>query len=99
MILPPHTAKPDPWQASWIGLNASTTANRLPLSLFRKEVVLDDAAAQVTAWISADVHYRLYINGRLVSRRVRRISGMTTHGNALTPTRFQRSSGFMTAAT
>ena len=59
------TQKPHPWQASWIwtpGLAGDQTA------MFRKEITLDDVPAQVSAWMTADSVYRLYINGRLVSR-------------------------------
>ena len=35
---------------------------------FRKEITLDTKPTRVSAWLSADVFYRLYINGRLVSR-------------------------------
>jgi hypothetical protein len=57
--------KPDPWQAKWIWMpdkGGSTTA------MFRKEITLDEVPAQVAAWMTADSVYRLYINGRLVSR-------------------------------
>ena len=57
--------KPDPWQARWIwmpGAANSTTA------MFRKEITLDERPSQVLAWMTADAKYRLYINGRLVSR-------------------------------
>ena len=36
--------------------------------MFRKEVTLAEAPRQVKAWLTADMKYRLYINGRLVSR-------------------------------
>ena len=57
--------KPDPWQAKWIWMpneDGSKTA------MFRKEITLDEVPAQVSAWMTADAKYRLYINGRLVSR-------------------------------
>ena len=57
--------KPDPWQAKWIWMpneDGSKTA------MFRKEITLDELPAQVSAWMTADAKYRLYINGRLVSR-------------------------------
>ena len=36
--------------------------------MFRKEIVLTDSPRSVKAWLSADMKYRLYVNGRLVSR-------------------------------
>ncbi len=57
--------KPDPWQAKWIWMpenGGSTTA------MFRKEITLDELPANVSAWMTADSIYRLYINGWLVSR-------------------------------
>ena len=36
--------------------------------MFRKEITLAEAPRQVKAWLTADVKYRLYVNGRLVSR-------------------------------
>ena len=50
--------KPTPWQAQWISGSG----------WFRKEITLADAPQQVAAWLTADNHYELYINGRLVSR-------------------------------
>ena len=35
---------------------------------FRKEITLAEAPRQVKAWLTADAKYRLYVNGRLVSR-------------------------------
>ncbi len=57
-------AKPTPWQAEWIW-PAGTAPER---GWFRKEITLDAAPKQVSAWLSADVKYRLWINGKLVSR-------------------------------
>ncbi len=57
--------KPTPWKALWIGPDAGASA---AVCLFRKEAVFDAAPTKVTAWLSADCKYRLYINGRLVSR-------------------------------
>jgi lysophospholipase L1-like esterase len=57
--------KPSPWQASWIWLDAE----RSPVvAMFRKEVTLAETPARVAAWLTADMKYRLYVNGRLVSR-------------------------------
>ena len=56
--------KPSPWQASWIWLSGDAPNT----GVFRKEVILTDAPKQVSAWLTADVKYRLWINGRLVSR-------------------------------
>jgi len=59
--------KPTPWQAQWIW-PARALPSKTEMVRFRKELVLPAAPVQVSAWISADVIYRLYINGRLVSR-------------------------------
>jgi hypothetical protein len=58
-------AKPTPWQARWIWTAAGSSA---PAVMFRKEITLTSAPSQVTAWLSADMKYLLYVNGRLVSR-------------------------------
>lgn len=66
-----QTQKPTPWQAQWIWLNEEqfTGAARKPLvAQFRKEITLQSAPTLVRAWLSADVFYRLYVNGQLVSR-------------------------------
>ena len=57
-------AKPSPWQAQWIW----TTGEAPGAGWFRKEVTLADNPKTVSAWLTADIKYRLYINGRLVSR-------------------------------
>ncbi len=57
--------KPSPWQAKWIWLGGNQNA---AVATFRKEITLAAAPRQVKAWLTADVKYRLYINGRLVSR-------------------------------
>lgn len=65
-----NCTKPDPWTASWIWLNASAgPAGDTPTAgLFRKELRLNAVPSRVRAWVSADVMYRLYVNGRLVAR-------------------------------
>lgn len=56
--------KPSSWQARWIwtadGQNGS--------AWLRKELTLAKAPRQAMAWMTADTKYRLWINGRLVSR-------------------------------
>jgi hypothetical protein len=59
------SAKPTPWQAHWIWLGGGQPA---VAAMFRKEVVLADAPQTVKAWMTADIKYRLYINGSLVAR-------------------------------
>jgi len=58
--------KPTPWQAQWIWLPAEAKVDAV--ACFRKEITLSAVPDQVMAWISADMKYRLWINGRLVSR-------------------------------
>ncbi len=57
--------KPSPWQAEWIWLGKDEGA---AAAMFRKEITLAEKPASVKAWLTADAKYRLYINGRLVSR-------------------------------
>jgi len=57
--------KPSSWKARWIWLDAEKAQ---PAGMFRKEVTFAQAPQKVAAWITADMKYRLYINGRLVSR-------------------------------
>jgi hypothetical protein len=59
-------AKPSPWQARWIWLGSESSA--AAAAMFRREVTLAEAPQSVKAWLTADIKYRLYINGRLVSR-------------------------------
>ena len=49
----------------WIWLGGEQDA---AVGTFRKEITLAETPRQVNAWLTADVKYRLYINGRLVSR-------------------------------
>ena len=56
--------KPTPWQAQWIWLSGETSER----GWFRKEITLDTMPNKIPAWISADMKYRLWINGKLVSR-------------------------------
>ena len=65
-----NRTKPDPWSASWIWLNASGgSGGDTPVAgLFRKEVRLGATPSKVRVWASADVMYRLYINGKLAAR-------------------------------
>jgi len=57
--------KPSPWQARWIWLGGDPTP---AVAMFRKEITLAEAPKRVAAWLTADMKYRLYVNGRLVSR-------------------------------
>lgn len=64
-----HCLKPSPWQARWIWHPAMQTAGHSPISgAFRKDVTLTEEPRNVSAWMTADVKYRLWINGRLASR-------------------------------
>jgi hypothetical protein len=57
--------KPNAWTADWIWI----PEDKKPIAaLFRKRLILDGTPRSVQAWISADVSYRLWVNGRLVSR-------------------------------
>ncbi len=61
--------KPAPWSAHWIWSASETTATPGPAAaMFRKEITLATAPQSVSAWLTADMKYRLYINGRLASR-------------------------------
>lgn len=60
-------AKPDAWHAKWIWVPTGS-AQKPVAALFRKQVTLDSAPRSAHFWITADVFYRLYINGKLVSR-------------------------------
>ena len=57
--------KPAPWQAQWIWIDAAQSP---AVAMIRKEIALEEAPVRVAAWITADTRYRLWINGRLVSR-------------------------------
>ena len=57
--------KLSPWHAHWIW---TAETRPTPVAMFRKEITLDEVPEQVAAWMTADMKYRLYVNGRLVSR-------------------------------
>ncbi len=58
-----------PFEAKWIWLNDAKYSEQKPfVALFRKEVELSSNPDSVRAWISADVRYRLWINGKLAAR-------------------------------
>ena len=57
-------AKPSPWQASWIWVAGDAPSS----ACFRKPFTLNEAPKQALAWMTADIKYRLWINGKLVSR-------------------------------
>ncbi|WP_321474953.1 alpha-L-rhamnosidase N-terminal domain-containing protein [uncultured Paludibaculum sp.] len=58
----------DPWPGAWIWTGAPRETAKAAAVYFRKSIELAAAPRRVTARVSADVIYRLYINGRLVSR-------------------------------
>ena len=75
--------KPEPWSAEWIWLDSTIYPDyqscafssympkekqRFRVALFRKEISLTHSPEKVTAWVSADTRYRIYINGRLAGR-------------------------------
>ncbi len=57
--------KPGAWRAKWIWLGGEKSGEA---AMFRKEIVLADAPQTAQAWLTADARYRLFVNGRLVSR-------------------------------
>jgi hypothetical protein len=63
---PATCRKPSPWQAKWIWLPVDRQT--VAATAFRKEVAFAEAPKHVAAWLSADVKYRLYVNGRLAAR-------------------------------
>jgi len=76
--------KPEPWSANWIWLNQKEypefqesvfsvfcemkQQHKHAVALFRKVVVLDNGIESIQAWVSADLKYRLYVNGTMVGR-------------------------------
>jgi len=64
--IPDH--EPESFAARWIYVNQDEWPGRHDLALFRKTVELPDQPQQVTARISADVCFRLYVNGIMVAR-------------------------------
>jgi hypothetical protein len=59
------TTKSTPWQAQWIWPEG---AGAPAVTMLRREVILAGPPSRVQAWLSADIKYRLYVNGRLASR-------------------------------
>ncbi len=58
--------KPPQWTADWIWVD--TGGKKLVAAQFRKELKLQSVPKTLPAWVSADRHYRLYVNGHLVAR-------------------------------
>ena len=56
------------WTASWVWLAPEADAVKTAVACFRKEVTFSVPPQRVAAWVSADWHYRLYINGKLAAR-------------------------------
>ncbi len=56
--------KPKPWAADWIWVDGEAPE----AGWFRKEITLTDTPLRVAAWVTADMKYRLWVNGQLVSR-------------------------------
>ncbi len=52
--------------ADWIWVDVG--GRKLTAAQFRKEIELQDVPKSLAAWVSADRHYRLYVNGHLVAR-------------------------------
>ena len=65
--LPDYPAPPLPPRWVWIG-KTGPEQTQATVGCFRAQVTLKARPHQVEAWISADRHYRLTINGHLVSR-------------------------------
>ncbi|MEP6755728.1 MAG: alpha-L-rhamnosidase C-terminal domain-containing protein [Chthonomonadales bacterium] len=61
----PPMAKKSPWTAKWIW---PVNADKAPVVMIRKVVDLPAEPTAITAWLTADQKYRLYINGQLASR-------------------------------
>ena len=89
---------PEAWQASWIWLDAAVSAEhqtgpytvfcdrngqKPAVALFRKKIVLDTAVKKVTAWVSGDTKYRLYVNGKMAGRGPAAVGG--DYGNQQPP--------------
>ncbi|PHV71692.1 hypothetical protein CS063_03785 [Sporanaerobium hydrogeniformans] len=87
---PDQTMKPELWQAQWIWLNKQKYADyqkthytyfsdkqdmHYALALFRKQFEVNKAIKKVMLYISADVKYRLHINGERVGRGPAEIGG------------------------
>jgi len=53
------------------------------MALFRKELTLSEEPLEVTAWVSADIRYRIFVNGRLAGRGPADIGG--DYGDAVKP--------------
>jgi alpha-L-rhamnosidase len=57
-----------PWNAQWIGLNnALDPGTGYGVYYFRKSINIADRPAKFIIHVSADNHYKLYVNGKMVS--------------------------------
>ena len=72
VYLAQHQFQPDraapPWQAPWIWLTPGTDAGGAIAASFRDTVSLPAPPRAVRARVSADIIYRLWVNGRLAAR-------------------------------
>ena len=66
---PPSGLKKSPeFAAPWIWLDPEMESSKTPVACFRKEFSFESTPKVASIWTSADWHYRLYVNGRLVAR-------------------------------
>jgi alpha-L-rhamnosidase len=64
---PSFTLVPAPaWKAEWIWVD--TGGKKIVAAQFRKEIEILTPPKTLPTWVSADRHYRLYVNGHLVAR-------------------------------
>ncbi len=62
----PPEPKRTPWKAKWIGLSSAELQS--PVILFRREFDLASRPVRPVAFLSADISYRLWVNGQLAAR-------------------------------
>ena len=66
-VNPTFTFAPAPkWTAEWIRVD--TAGKQVVATQFRKQIEIKNVPKTLLAWVSADRHYRLFVNGHLVAR-------------------------------
>ncbi len=86
---PEDSVKPQPWKAEWIWLDkayedcqkscytlfCNKQEYKFAVARFKQEIILRKDIKSVKAWVSADVKYRLFLNGVLAGRGPAEVGG------------------------
>jgi len=60
--------RPEEWKASWIWIPGISHEEKNHVMLARKTFALDKVASKAMLYITADSHYKLWVNGKFITR-------------------------------